>query len=88
MFGGLDYFSYGLVFSVSNRMNAHANTTIILIHKTFTRLFLFIVSINYTYVCRMKNKQHNQIKTQFILIIDKGLFYPHNKDGGKIYPLC
>ena len=69
-------------------MNAYANTTIIWIYKTFTRLFLFIVSINYLYVCRMKNKQHNQIKTLFILSIDKGLLYPHNKDGGKIYPLC
>ena len=75
-------------------MNAHANTTIFLIYKTFIRLFLFIASNKYVYVCLMKNKPYKQINLLFIFILDKlfrmsldkVLLYPHNKDGGKIYP--
>jgi len=74
MFGSLDYFSYGLFFSVSNIR--YARTKIFFNTQTFTRLFLFKITVLKMYVCRMKiaytiNLLNNQIKTLFIFILNK-----------------
>ena len=57
-------------------MKARANTKIFLIYQTFTRLFLFKITLLKTYVCRMKiaytiNLLYKQIILLFIYILNK-----------------
>jgi len=52
-------------------MNARANTKIFLITQAFKGLFLFKITGINSYVCIMKNKRHNQIKSLFIFILYK-----------------
>ena len=49
MFGGLDYFSYGLVFSVSNIKNARTSTTIFLNYqiKTYKKVDFALVLVSW-----------------------------------------
>mgnify|MGYP000129433567 CR=1 FL=1 len=69
-------------------MKARANTKIFLIYQTFTRLFLFKITLLKMYVCSMKiaytiNLSYKQIILLFIYIINKQT----SKGKNQVHPI-